>query len=65
MRLYIQKLQAMDELCAAPLEPQNIDQKRLNALDIMFFNKNPQGSCHDMVKLKTASNINTVLYCFM
>lgn len=28
--MYIQKLQGMDELCAAPLEPQDMRQRRMN-----------------------------------
>lgn len=52
MGLYIQKLQGMDELCAAPPEPQDIRQRRMNASDIVFFYKNPSWSLHDTVQLK-------------
>lgn len=61
MGLYIQKLQGMDELCAAPPEPQDVDQRGKNAKDIMFLNINSPGSWHAMVKLKITSIIITVL----
>lgn len=63
--LHIQKLQGMDELCAAPPEPQDTGQRRVIAWDPMFFNKNPQGSWHDMLALKIASTSITALLCYV